>query len=84
MNEERGIVRKGLESLYAIHYNVHFKSGKSENRVTERAITGLRPVDLDWVWIVERRRRATPVEIRRLCKGSPKPSSGEEWEGEWR
>ncbi len=29
-------------------------------RVTERAICGLRPANIDWIWIVELRRRATP------------------------
>ncbi len=52
----------------AVHYNVHFKSGSLENRVTERVIRGLRPVDIDWIWIVELRRRATPDEIWKLCK----------------
>jgi hypothetical protein len=51
-----------------LHYNVHFKDRSLANRVTERALCGLRPVDLDWVWIVEARRRATPEEILNLCK----------------
>ena len=49
-------------------YNVHFKDGSLANRVTERAICGLRPVDIDWVWNVELRRRTTPEEIRKMCK----------------
>ena len=65
-------------------YNVHSKSGRLENRVTDRAISDLRAADIDWVWIVEGRRRATPEEIRRLCKGAPKPLSGKEWVGDWR
>jgi hypothetical protein len=52
-----------------VHYNVHFKNGSSlEGRVTEPAISGLRPVDIDWIWIVELRRRATQEEILNLCK----------------
>lgn len=51
-----------------VHYNVHFMSGSLENRVTKRAICGLRPMDIDWIWVVELRRRATPDEIRKLCK----------------
>jgi hypothetical protein len=51
-----------------LHYNVHFKGGNLENRVTERALCGLRPVDIAWVWVVEYRRRATPEEIMELCK----------------
>ena len=49
-------------------YNVHFKDGSFTNRVTERALCGLRPVDISWVWDVEHRRRATPDEIQKLCK----------------
>ena len=51
-----------------LRYNVHFKNGSLENRVTEREIRGLRPVDIAWVWIVERRRRATPEEVSKLCE----------------
>lgn len=52
----------------ALHYNVHFKSGALENRVTERDLCGLCPVDIEWLWIVEARRRAAPDEFRELCK----------------
>ena len=55
-----------------VHYNVHFKDGSLVNRVTERFLSSLYPVDIDWVWIVEERRRAAPDEIRKLCKPSPK------------
>ena len=51
-----------------VHYNVHFKSGSLESRITERVIRGLRPVDIDWTWIVELRRRASQEEIRKLCE----------------
>jgi hypothetical protein len=56
------------ESRDTVHYNVHFKNGRVENRVTTREIRGLRPVDVAWIWIVEFRRRATLEEIRKLCK----------------
>jgi len=51
-----------------LYYNVHFKDGSLANKVTERAICGLRPVDIDWIWIVELRRRATPDEVSKLCE----------------
>ena len=54
-----------------LHYNVHFKNGSLVNPVTGREIRGLRPVDIDWVWIVERRRRATPEEVSKLCEIGP-------------
>jgi hypothetical protein len=50
------------------HYNVCFKSGALLNRVTQRIICGLSPKDIDWIWNVEEERRATPEEIRTLCK----------------
>lgn len=49
-------------------YNVHFKDGSLANRVTERAICGLRPVDIAWVWNVSERRRVAPDEVQNLCK----------------
>lgn len=55
------------ESPGMFRYNVHFKSGRIENRLTEREICGLRPVDIEWIWIVECRRRATPDEVSKLC-----------------
>jgi hypothetical protein len=51
-----------------VHYNVHFKDGSLANRVTEREICGLRPVDIAWVWNVSERRRIAPEEIQKLCK----------------
>jgi hypothetical protein len=49
-------------------YNLHFKDGSLANRVTEREICGLRPVDIAWVWNVSERRRVAFDEIRNLCK----------------
>jgi hypothetical protein len=51
-------------------YNIHFKSGVLSTRVTVRGFEGLRLEHTDWVWIVDERRRATPDEIRKLCKAS--------------
>ena len=59
---------KDMYEFGTLRYNVHFKNGSTENRITEREIRGLRPVDIDWVWIVERRRRATPEEVSKLCE----------------
>ena len=57
-----------FEPRSTVHYNVHFKSGSLQKRVLEREIRGLRPVDIDWIWIVELRRRATQEEILKMCK----------------
>jgi hypothetical protein len=29
----------------------------------------IRPHDIEWIWIVEEKRNATPEEIRELCEG---------------
>ena len=55
--------------LGALHYNIQLKGGALNNRVTARGFEGPRPADIEWVWIVEEKRRATPDEIRKLCKG---------------
>ena len=49
------------------HYNIHFKDGGLYNGVTIRAFEGLRPEDIEWVWIVEEGQRATLEAIRQLC-----------------
>jgi hypothetical protein len=56
----------------ALHFNIQFKSGALVNRVTVRSFEGLRSADIDSVWIVEEQRRATPPEIRKLCKAGKK------------
>jgi hypothetical protein len=54
------------------HYTVMFKSGGVRKRVTERSLRGLRVAEVDWLWVVEQKRRATPDEIPKLCKGVSK------------
>jgi hypothetical protein len=53
-----------------LHYNIRFTSGALLSRTDVRAFRDLQAEDIDWVWIVEEGRRATPEEIRRLC-GTP-------------
>jgi hypothetical protein len=42
--------------------------------VKERELRGIPQVDIDWIWIVELRRRATPEETRNLCEMLPQLS----------
>ena len=51
-------------------YDVHFKGGGVRKRVTGRSLRGLRAPDVDWLWNAEQKRRETPDEIQRLCKGA--------------
>jgi hypothetical protein len=59
-----------VEDLYykAVHYNVKFKSGGLLNRLTAREVYGLSPREIEWIYLVEEKRNATPQEIRELCK----------------
>jgi hypothetical protein len=51
-----------------------FNSVALLNRVTARDVCGIRPQDIEWIWIVEEKRNATPEEIKELCK-KEKPRS---------
>jgi len=75
-----------VEDLYnrAVHHNVKFKSGGLLNGLTALEIFGLKPREIEWIYLVEQKRNATPEEIRKLCKDALKPSSRKEWEGDWR
>lgn len=55
----------------ALLYNVHFKDGSLANKVTERALCGLRPVDIAWVWHLKNRRRSTPSKSRSFANSVP-------------
>ena len=61
-----------FQSFGALHFNIQLKGGALENRVTARGFEGFRPTDIEWVWIVEEKRRATPDEIKKLCKAGPR------------
>ena len=63
-----------VEDAYfrATHYNLKYKTGAVLNRITAHDISGMRPQDIEWIWIVEEKRNATPEEIRELCKRAPK------------
>ena len=50
-------------------YNVQFVSGNLLSRATARHFEGLKPEEIEWVWMVNAERRATPEEIKKLCAG---------------
>jgi hypothetical protein len=58
------------QSPGTLHYNIQLKGGGLVNRVTVRGFEGLQSQLIDWVWIVEEKRRATDKEIRQLCSGT--------------
>ena len=69
----RGMVKRlYYELVGTVHYNVKFKSGGLLNRLTAREICGLKPSEIEFIYLVEAKRNATPEEIRKLCKPSLK------------
>jgi hypothetical protein len=53
------------------HFNVMYGNGVLDTHVLPRHFTEERRAsDIEWVWIVEADRRATPEEIRQLCSGT--------------
>ena len=53
----------------AIHYVVKFMvDGSMKKWVLASEISLLQPTEIDWLWVVEQNRYATPDEIRNLCK----------------
>ena len=52
------------------HYNIQLVGGALWNRVTARYFEGMKPEQIEWVWMVDAGRRATPEEIRKLCAGA--------------
>lgn len=52
-----------------VHFNVMYKGSGMVSRVFARDIKGSRPLDIEWILMVEAGRRATPIEIRQLCDG---------------
>ena len=67
--DEQELVKRNLghEPRGTVHYNVHFKDRSIQSRATKRELCGLRPSDIEWIWIIELRRRATPEEVQTLC-----------------
>jgi hypothetical protein len=56
----------------AAHYNLKYKGGALLNRITANDLRGIRPADVEFIWLVEQNRFADPAEIRALCKLAPK------------
>ena len=57
-----------FEPKGTVHFNVMFKSGGMLHRLLADEVCGLRPAEIEGVYIVEQRRKATREEIGWLCK----------------
>ena len=60
------------DDLYApipgtLHYNARYVGDMVINRTTARHFAGVDPKTIEWVWIIESKRYATPKEIASLC-----------------
>ncbi len=66
------VERLHYESPGTVHFNVKFKSGGLLTRLTEREISGLQPREIEFIYLVEKKRNATAEEIRQLCRRAPK------------
>jgi hypothetical protein len=54
----------------SFRFNVRFKNGTLDTRVVAAYIEGRKPAEIDWIWILEARRKATPEEVKKLCAGT--------------
>ena len=55
----------------ALHFNVMHKGNILSNRVTARHFVSVKPEQIEWAWIIESKRYASPKEIANLCAGKP-------------
>ena len=53
--------------------NVRWTNGGLENRVIASRLAGTDPKLIEWVYMVEEKRNATPEEIRKFCKKETPP-----------
>jgi hypothetical protein len=51
-----------------VHFNVKFKSGGLLTRLVASEVCGLKPREIELIYLVEAGRVATPDEVRDLCK----------------
>ena len=73
------------EAKGTLHFNVKYQSADAIfNRILARDLKEFRYSDIEWVWIVEAGRRATPDEIRQLCNGKWKGKFLEDFPGPWK
>jgi hypothetical protein len=53
------------------HFNIRFKAGLLRNKVSKRDFIGLDPKSIEWVYVIQGKRRVTDKEIALLCSGKP-------------
>ena len=69
--QNRLMVKLGQDLFYSppgtTLYNIQFAGGGIQTHVTARAFAELHPEQIAWVWMVDKKRYATPEEIQQLC-----------------
>ena len=53
------------------HFNIRFVSGLLRNKVSKCDFVGLDPKTIEWVYLIQGKRRVTDKEIALLCAGKP-------------
>ena len=53
------------------HFNVRFVGGPLRNKVSKRDFVGRDPKTIEWVYLIQGKRRVTDKEIALLCAGKP-------------
>ncbi len=59
-----------MAPINAARARFKYKNGALCSCVVARHFVGVDPKLIEWVWIVEQKRYATPKEIADLCKGT--------------
>jgi hypothetical protein len=59
------VKRLYYELVGTVHCNVKFKSGGLLTRLTARDVYGLKPREIEWIYLVEQKRNATPGRNQR-------------------
>lgn len=51
-------------------FNVRYKDQSLDLRVRAQFLKGIAVAEIDWIYIIDAKRHATPEEIKRLCAGT--------------
>jgi hypothetical protein len=68
--QERSDPYLPAERVRPIHFNVKYNNSALDNHLLARDLEGCRASEIELIWIVEARRRATAEEIKLLCAGN--------------
>lgn len=69
------MARSGRDSGFyhpkgALHFHIKYRERGIDNRSLAHELKGCKVSEIEWVWIIEERRQASPEEVRQLCAGN--------------